>query len=287
MSGTGTTFANGGLTLSGGNNRALSSRALVNAASAIWSGTGGVSFSNGAAFTNSSTGTFDIQASAALGGDGAVISNAGTFRKSAGTGTATVNGEFTNTGTLGANVGTLSLGGDLENNGEVDVSSGAALGVNGVFYQAQGTLNLNGGTLTVTTGDRLLDLEGGVLNGTGTINANVLNAAQVNPGGDGTAGTLTINGSFTQATGGVLSIDLGGTGATQYDQLHVNGAVSLDGTLTVHLINGFSPAAGNTFQILTFTSASGDFAVKNFPSLGGGLMLVENLGSTSLSLQAQ
>jgi hypothetical protein len=36
--------------------------------------------------------------------------------------------------------------------------------------------------------------------------------------------------------------------------------------------------------VLTFSSRTGDFAVKNFPSLSG-LVLVENLGSTALSLE--
>jgi hypothetical protein len=47
---------------------------------------------------------------------------------------------------------------------------------------------------------------------------------------------------------------LGGTAAGQYDQLRVvgglNGAI-LDGTLDVSLVNGFVPAVGNTFDVIT------------------------------------
>ena len=50
---------------------------------------------------------------------------------------------------------------------------------------------------------------------------------------------------------------------TQYDQLRVGGSATLDGTLNVSLANGFTPADLDSFQVLTFGSRSGDFAVKN------------------------
>jgi hypothetical protein len=132
-----------------------------------------------------------------------------------------------------------------------------------------------------------VNIQGGSLAGTGTVNGNVTNAGEVSPGGDGTAGVLTINGSYTQTDTGLLTIDLGGTTAgTQYDQLKVTGAASLGGTLTVDLINGFSPAAGNSFQVLTFASRTGDFAAENFPDLGS-LSLNAVFNPTNLTLVVQ
>jgi hypothetical protein len=287
LTGGGTTFANGGMMISGSNGKVLNDHALVNAGAAVWIGTGSVNFFASASFDNSATGTFDIQTDGTFGGLGAVLTNEGTLGKSAGTGTTTVNGDLVTTGVLQVASGTWVLGGDLENHGEVDVASANTLQVNGFFAQVEGTINL-GGTLTLTGTGNLLDLEGGILNGSGTINASVVNAAVVNPGGDGSAGVLTINGSFTQTSSGVVSIDLGGTTAgTEYDQLIVHGAVSLDGTLRVQLINGYDPALNDAFQVMTWTSRSGDFANRSFPTLGGGLALVENLENTDLRLEIQ
>src|SRR5262249_25758200 len=136
----------------------------------------------------------------------------------------------------------------------------------GAYTQTDGTTLLSGGTLTASGG---VNLQGGSLSGTGTVNGNVTNAGTVSPGGDGAAGVLTINGSYTQTDSGVLLIELGGTTAgTQYDQPKVSGAANPAGTLTVQLLDGLGPAAGNAFQVLTFASRTGDFAVKNFPDLG-------------------
>ncbi len=119
-----------------------------------------------------------------------------------------------------------------------------------------------------------MSIDGGALSGTGTINANVSNGGQVIPGGTGAAGTLTINGSYTQTATGALDIDIGGTTAgSQYDQLAVSGTATLGGTVNVSLINGFQPALGNTFQPLTFASSIGNFGFYNGIVLGNRLLL--------------
>jgi hypothetical protein len=110
----------------------------------------------------------------------------------------------------------------------------------------------------------LVNLLGGTLSGSGTVAGDVRNAAQIDPGTDGTAGALTINGNYTQTAAGVLTVDIGGrTAGAEYDQLVVSGSVSLDGTLTVNLVNGFVPQSGDAFAILTFGSGSGVFAALN------------------------
>ena len=43
-------------------------------------------------------------------------------------------------------------------------------------------------------------------------------------------------------------------------------APKLNGTLNVSLLNGFIPDKSEPFQIMTFTSRSGDFTTQNFPS---------------------
>jgi hypothetical protein len=101
-------------------------------------------------------------------------------------------------------------------------------------------------------------------------------------------GTLTVNGRYTQTADGALTVHLAGTAAgTQYGRLQVNGAATLDGTLNVVLDDGFSPADGDTFRVLTFSSRSGDFGTKNFPDLGEGLSFNPAYDSTGLNLLVQ
>jgi hypothetical protein len=92
-----------------------------------------------------------------------------------------------------------------------------------------------------------------VLSGPGTITGNVTNSGQINPGGGGTAaGTLTINGAFSQTGSGSLTFQIGGTDPTLVDQLIVSGAAVLDGTLNVALINGYMPQGSDQVQIMAF-----------------------------------
>jgi hypothetical protein len=161
----------------------------------------------------------------------------------------------------------------FSNAGSVTIGAGSTLTVAGTYTEASSpTLGttLSGGTLTVTGGGQVNIQAGGVLGGSGTINANVTNGGLVNPGGTGAAGLLTLNGNYTQTANGVLNIEIGGTNpGTGFDQLVISGTATLGGTLNVSLINGFVPTSGTAFQILTFGSASGTFATTNIdPSLG-------------------
>ena len=49
-------------------------------------------------------------------------------------------------------------------------------------------------------------------------------------------------------------------GANQYGRLAVTGSATLDGTLQVSLLNGYVPALGTNFQILTFADYTGGFS---------------------------
>ncbi|HVT27951.1 MAG TPA: dockerin type I domain-containing protein [Lacipirellulaceae bacterium] len=70
-----------------------------------------------------------------------------------------------------------------------------------------------------------------------------------------------------------LSIELGGTVAgNQFDRLVVGGNLAMGGSLDVSLIDSFSPAAGNSFDILDWSTTSGSFASINLPALASGLM---------------
>jgi len=115
-------------------------------------------------------------------------------------------------------------------------------------------------------------LQGGTLSGNGTIDGFVTNSgAIVRPGSS--PGILTVTQGYptpySQGPGGTLSIELGGlTAGTQYDQLNNGGNSVLGGALDVNLINGFQPALGETFAIVTFASGTGTgkFTTLNVPA---------------------
>jgi len=156
-------------------------------------------------------------------------------------------------------------------------STGADALANLATIAATGTLTLNNGrNLTPAAAGLTV---AGALGGIGTITGNVTNNGNVSPGLS--PGILTITGNYVQQAGGTLNIELGGlTAGTQFDQLQITGTAALAGTLNATLINGYSPAANDTFQIMTFASSTGGFTTVNAPCLS------TSSAPTSLSLVA-
>ena len=130
-----------------------------------------------------------------------------------------------------------------------------------------GTLLING----VQTGTGATTIAAGAtLGGSGTLGAGLTANGVVSPGAS--AGTLAVNGDATFNAGSTLLIELGGTGAGQFDKLVLGGTgvLTAGGTFDVDLIGGFNPASGNSFDVLDFVSATGSFTL-NLPALGAGL----------------
>jgi hypothetical protein len=245
MTGSGTVNANGGLALRGAADKTLDGCTLNLTATSTWSDAGNLALANNATLNNQATGRLTIQNDQTLSGSGS-FTNMGILNKTSGAaGTTTIGVAFRNNtgGTVTVQSGTLSVVGDYtQNGGATVVGAGATLAAGG-----------------------LVNLLGGTLSGAGTINGDVSNSGQIDPGTDGTAGVLTIHGNYTQTASGVLNIDIGGrTAGAEYDQLVVSGSVSLDGTLNVFLIGGFTPMTGDSFQIVTSgMPLSGAFANAN------------------------
>jgi hypothetical protein len=155
----------------------------------------------------------------------------------------------------------LTTNGNFSNVGKVTVGLGSSFNPKGSYTQTAGQITVDG-TLSAPTG---LVLSGGTLLGTGTLAA-VVNSSSVVVAGDATtkAGKLTVTGSYTQNVTGVLDVAIGGTTAgSQYSQLAVSNGASLKGTLNIKLINGFVPASGATFTILTAGTRTGQFSTVN------------------------
>jgi len=151
---------------------------------------------------------------------------------------------------LGA-VGTLST----DYLATTNIQNGATLKATVVWNTNGGVLNIN--NATVDTKD-LWNMTGATLNGSGTIKGNVHNTGgTIDVSDPGMPSLLTINGNYTQGSNGTLLIDILGTGAGQYSVLDVTGTATLDGTLDINFINGFT---AGSFNFLDFGSLVGDFS---------------------------
>jgi fibronectin-binding autotransporter adhesin len=126
-------------------------------------------------------------------------------------------------------------------------AAGSSLGSTTV---AEGTLLIDGSITSPVT------VAGGTLGGNGSITGTVtLNSGTVSAGDS--PGLLSITGAYVQNAGTMLA-ELGGLspGVGGYDQIAVTGSAALaaGSTIDVNLVNGFVPATGDKFDILTTTT---------------------------------
>jgi hypothetical protein len=136
-----------------------------------------------------------------------------------------------------------------------------------------------------------VSLQAGALTGTGTIQGIVQNSGGLLLPGNNGLGTLTIKGQYAQGFGGTFGVIL--AGLNNYGLLAVQGtgaAVTLNGFLTIGLLNGFSPSLGNTFGVLTCTGCTirGNLLGLSLPALASGLdwsvRVVDALGTLQLAV---
>lgn len=227
-------------------------------------------------------------------GNTGVLNNAGTLsiknKDSTCSGPDRQCGSLSNTGTLN-NSGTFDNGGKLLNDGQFNNSgqfitdAKFVLGT-GTYTQTSGMTRI-GGSMTQTA----ININGGVLRGTGTITGAVsVDGGRVAPGNS--PGILTIIGDYTQTMRGSFEAQIGGLlQGVEYDLLRVSGKATLAGLLDVSLIdlgNGvFSPHAGDTFDILSAETIIGNFSELLFTSPGENLRwdvayLTDAVGTTDV-----
>jgi hypothetical protein len=170
-------------------------------------------------------------------------------------------GHLSKAGPGSTNFNDLDLAG-----GTLSVASGQTFVFANTYAQRAGVTEIaSGGTLQAAP-----TLTGGVLRGGGQVSGNVTNTSgTVRPGAS--PGTLSVTGSYAQGPGGVLEVEVDGTGqGTGHDHLAVGGAASLDGIVAVVKGAGFDPAVSDTFQFLSSASRSGTFDVLVGSRLPGG-----------------
>lgn len=141
----------------------------------------------------------------------------------------------------------------------------------------------NGGNATAS---QISISANGVIKGNGSLTGAVFNSGKVRPGLS--SGILSISGNYSQQQAGSLYMELGGISpGSQHDQLQISGTTSLNGTLNITTINGFSPSIGQSFTLMTYASRIGQFSNITGMDFGSGLVGVLDYGAQSLTLSVR
>lgn len=159
---------------------------------------------------------------------------------------------------VGAN-GEFLIGGGLNNNGIIELGDNSLLTIQGVF-----------------SGD-------GPING---VNGTTVFDGQLAPGNS--PGLLTIEGNaeFTESNETILEI-AGLVRGSEYDGIDVGGTLTLNGTLDIVLLDGFTLEAGDVFLLIQAGNLLGAFDAVNLPDIAGLQLLLDFTGNAvSLNVQA-
>jgi hypothetical protein len=223
MSGVGRTMIAPGATLNVNNSvpgtPSLSGRVLENGGAISFTGSGILGITGNAVITNRPGGVFNFENEASIGLGGGIANgrfdNAGTFRKSAGTGTSTVVSglSLNNSGTVEIQAGTLLCNGGFTNNGTVTLSAGTTNRIGTGGGSATGLFTAPATALVEWTSGTFTLNSGAQLNGTGLYKLN--------------GGNVTANANLT-----VENLDL------------VHSSSSLSGSGAVTVVNGMNWTAG-------------------------------------------
>lgn len=172
-----------------------------------------------------------------LGADSAIGTTAGSLTLSSavsggfaltklGSGTLTLSATSSYTGLTSVSAGTLLVTGSLGATSGLSVSSGATLGGTGSVFAASSTNNL-----TINDGATLAPGVAGTNNGIGRLTVN---------------GNLRVSGAMEAEVAGAS-----GVGGTDFDQVEVNGIVSLNGgSLSVTRVGGYTTISGTTYRLI-------------------------------------
>jgi hypothetical protein len=239
---------------------------------------------------------------AAMGGAG--VSNSGTIARlinigtiaggtaSAASGAAATPGDAIYSAGANASIGSITNSGHVVGNVEIDNQANVTLyGGSGTTFGIwrKGTITIGEGDLTIAGGNTALrdgvDVNGGA--------GQVTNEAVLRLGLP-----ETITGNFDQTTSGKFIFLAGGDSAGHYGSLTDTGQVPLAGGFAFGFYNGFTLAAGDSFDLMTFAGVSGDFSSFSLKGVGcsafstnvwtcsnaAGLYFDEVFGSGSLAL---
>lgn len=262
ISGVGVLTNEGELTVETSNNKSFRDLTLENTGTLNWS-QGTINGFNGATIDNS--GTVDITGNIFFDndtfndGDRPAFNNTGMFTRSQGLGEATFESTFTNSGTVSVETGRLQLdAGYTQTAGLTEVAAVATLGGK-------------------------VDILGGTLQGSGLVNGNVTMNGTLSPGNS--VGEIRIRGGYTQSSSVILSLEL--ENVNDFDQVFVNGTVTLGGQLDITVLDGFTPTLGDTYTVLSANNIEGEFNRIQGLDLGNGRLLQPVIEENELRLSVK
>ena len=226
-----------------------SGRTIMNSGTVIAEST--TALSPFSAFTVNANSTLDLNGFnntiGSLSGNGTVLNNGG------GIATLTVGNDNTNT-TFG---GVIKDGSSVL---QLTKSGTGTLTLTGMNSYT-GTTTVNNGSLIVDGSINSLNTvinAGGLIGGHGTIGGSLVNNGII--GQNNSPETLTIANNFTQNPGGTLRIGVAGIAPGQHDLLAVNGHAAVAGTLQFISLGGFALQPGDQITFLTAKNGiSGSF----------------------------
>ena len=204
-------------------------------------------------------------------------------------------------------------GGDLDNPGATTVTSGATLNISSsnskrltndytltnqgtALWSGSGQINGDNGSILDNSGiftaqsDATLSGISFTNSGTFTLEAALTIATQgTSPTRAilivGPSSTVNVSGTYAQTSNGDFTTEISGDPATGLvGALASTGAAALDGTLTISLVDGYSPAAGTRFTIMTYPSETGDFSTIDRVNAGQGQFISESTNSTNVTV---
>jgi len=196
---------------------------------------------------------------------------------------------------IGVSAGTLHVGGSIATGGG-PISGLTKVGVGTLVLEAANTYSgpttLSAGTLQVENSSGSATSAGPVqvkavatLAGSGIItgSVDVDSLGTVAPGAS--TGVLRL-GTLALHHGAVARMEIGGlTPGSGHDQIAVTSGATLGGELRVTLANGFIPALGDEFVLLTYASHLLKFDYLNLPPLPPGLFWTFDYGPTSMRVK--
>jgi beta-propeller repeat-containing protein len=297
LSGSSTFNANGGISFPNGTGRGLSGRTLVNNGTATFkdSSYSSLNMDSGAVINNPAGSTWDFQDNSYISRGGfpptGTFNNAGTLKKTAGTGTSSISAVFNNTGSVQVagtgNSLTLSGGGTCGGacNGSFSVGAGGTLSFGGtyalngsitgagavVFVSASsetttfsGTYNITGGT-SVQGNARANFVPPATVTNVGALSVNCFCILNFSSGGTISASTVGLSQGFLTGTDTINASGMftwyGGT-LSGDSTFNANGGISFLGTpfasktLTRTLVNNGTATFSDLFGALSISPGS-------------------------------
>jgi Tol biopolymer transport system component len=175
-------------------------------------------------------------------------------------------GGLMNNGHVAFSSGVSDVFGDVEND-TGDTAIGVSVSGNADVTFWDDVNNVAGSLFRVSAGSSATffgTFGGAGISGTG----DVFLESDVTPGAS--PAVAEFGGNVSLGANADLVIELGGLAiGSEHDALDVTGLLSLDGTLEVSLISGFSPTLGDSFDILDWGTLDGEFSELHLPTLAG------------------